>query len=140
MADGDCAHSMSAGEQETREVVACGKALTGDVLQAYLAELGVLMASHAMHAWLFFKHPAYANEREYRFLRVFEAGEPAPGLRMRMRPYDLTRYIEFDWRSGSPRTLRSVVVGPAANWAKASRFADSCISAFHPQNISLLRS
>jgi len=111
-----------------------------DILKLYLAELGTLAASHAMHASLFFKHSAYENEKEYRFLKVFEISDPIVGIKARMRPYNLTKYIEFDWRAADPKTLRSIVVGPAANWTTASRFANDCLDTFHPQNISLFQS
>jgi hypothetical protein len=38
-------------------------------------KLLVALTKHAMHAGLYFKHQGYSNEREYRFLRVFDEAE-----------------------------------------------------------------
>jgi hypothetical protein len=66
-------------------------------------------------AALFFKHKAYRNEAEYRFLELHKA-DPVPEARHRTRPDGRSvRYREFNWRSNAPSALKKIVVGPAAD-------------------------
>ena len=46
-----------------------GKKLDSKSLHEYMGELLVLTCMHCLRAALFFKHEAYANEAEYRFLQ-----------------------------------------------------------------------
>jgi hypothetical protein len=50
--------------------LAHARGLPDDVKKAYMAQLATELASRAVHAVLFFKHEAYSNEREYRFLEM----------------------------------------------------------------------
>ncbi len=115
----------------------CGENLSEAVLRAYMANLAVLLASHAMHASLFFKDENYRNEREYRFLQVHKAGEVLTDMKLRARPYTLVKYLEFDWKSADPSALKRIVVGPAADRPKAQRFAKDCGDMFYPGIVSI---
>jgi hypothetical protein len=117
-----------------------GRNLSDAVLNAYMANLTVLLASHAMHACLFFKHQCYKNEQEYRFLKVHEADPALAGVKVRMRPYSIVKYLEFDWKSDNSGALKRIIVGPAANPEKASRFAKDCLHMFCSGSISVDRS
>ncbi len=94
-----------------------------------MVELSVALAANALHAVLFFKHEAYNNEREYRFLEVHRADAP-PQVKLRSRPYSLIRYREFDWKSAAAEALRKIVIGPAAHQETARRFAGDCVRTF----------
>lgn len=108
-----------------------GRNLSEAVLRSYWNNLSVLLAMHAMDASLFFKHKAYLNEQEYRFLAVYEAGRVLADMQLRMRPYTLVKYLEFDWKGIKPGVLKRIVVGPAADFSKARRFAGDCLGMFH---------
>ncbi len=108
-----------------------GRALSDPILKQFMSELAINLAVPIFRAALFFKHEAYRNEAEYRFLQVFRRG-PVPDLRYRGRPYSLIRYREFDWRSVAPDALKEIVIGPSADRRLAPRFVDDCLRAFHP--------
>jgi hypothetical protein len=109
-----------------------GKDLDSASLHEYMDELQVLVWLHCLRASLFFKHEAYANEAEYRFLQIHKGPpEAAPTVNHRMRPNELVRYREFDWRSIAPEALTKIVVGPAADKAKATLFANECLRTFN---------
>jgi hypothetical protein len=110
-----------------------GKKLDSPTLHEYMRELLVLTSMHCLRSALFFKHEAYSNEVEYRFLQVHMAGpHPAPDVKYRTRPYELVRYREFDWRTVAASSLKKIVVGPAADRIKAPLFARECLRAYHP--------
>jgi hypothetical protein len=109
-----------------------GKRLESVVLHEYMDELLVSTWMHCLRAALFFKHEAYANESEYRFLQVHMGPPfPAPAVKHRTGHYELVRYREFDWRTGAAAALKKVVVGPAADRTKATLFAKECLRAYH---------
>lgn len=117
-----------------------GRNLSDAVVNAYMGELAVMLASHAMHACLFFKHPGYKNEQEYRFLEVCETGQALVGIKARMRPYSIVEYLEFDWKGNNSDALKKIVVGPAADSEKATRFAKDCLRMFYSESVSVDRS
>jgi hypothetical protein len=95
--------------------------------------MGELLARtwvHCLRTALFFKHEAYANEVEYRFLQL-HAADPVPEVKYRTRPYELVRYREFDWRAGAAAALKKVVIGPAADKTKGALFVKECLRAHH---------
>jgi hypothetical protein len=104
----------------------------GDALHAYMMDLLVYHSMNVIRGVMFFKHEAYRNEKEYRFQQLFRRDKPAPAVKYRKRPASLVRYREFDWRSRVPGALTKIAVGPAADRAKAARFAKDCLAAFHP--------
>lgn len=110
-----------------------GKKLESDTLHEYIGDLLITTWVHCLRAALFFKHEAYSNEAEYRFLQIHMAGPNAPpAVKYRTRPYALVRYREYDWRATTPSALTKIVVGPAADKANAATFAKDCLRAFHP--------
>lgn len=109
-----------------------GKALSSDGVHEYMGELRALLAKHTLLVGLFFKHEAYNNEQEYRFIQIHRGGSmPAPEVKFRSRPYSLVRYREFDWRSLAAGALKEIVIGPAADRDKAFQFATDCLRSFH---------
>jgi hypothetical protein len=94
-----------------------------------------LLIYHSMNVIrgiMFFKHEAYKNEEEYRFQQLFRRDKPAPSVKYRRRGTSLVRYREFEWLKWAPASLKQIVIGPAADQAKAIRFARDCLAAFHP--------
>lgn len=115
-----------------------GKALSREQLHTYMGELSVTLTMHALRAALFFKHQAYSNEREYRFLQIHRADLPAPDVKFRRRPYSLIRYREFDWKKSG--ALRQIIVGPSGDPPKAQQYAHDCVSAFYPAPVEISQS
>jgi hypothetical protein len=114
----------------------------GDALHAYMMDLLVYHAMNVVRGVMFFKHEAYRNENEYRFQQLFRRDKPAPAVKFRRRPTSLVRYREFDWRRRAPGALKKIVIGPAADRSKATRFARDCLAAFHgdPASVELVYS
>jgi hypothetical protein len=106
--------------------------LTRKQIEGYVKELFVYTSVEALRQVLFFKHHAYQNEGEFRFLQVFRADKRAPTVLYRDRPYTLVRYRQFDWRTAAEGALRQIIVGPSADPIKAPQFARDCLRAFHP--------
>jgi hypothetical protein len=116
------------------------RTMTSEVMHAYMGELLVLLAMHAMRAVLFFKHEAYRKEQEYRFLQVHRADVPPPEVKVRARASSSVRYKEFDWRTAAPGALRRIVIGPAADPENAAQFASDCLASFHSEAVEVVRS
>jgi hypothetical protein len=116
-----------------------GKQLQKDVVNAYMGQLQFWLTYYALQAMLYFKHEAYSNEKEYRFLQIFRA-DAEPEMKLRQRPYSLIRYREFDWKSKIPSALTGIVVGPAADRRMAAEFARSCLRSFHEEGVVITHS
>ena len=116
-----------------------GRDLKNAAINVYMAELQMLLTLHILQTILFFKHEAYANEREFRFLQIHKANEP-PTVKVSARRYGLVKYREFDWRSVAPDALKKIVVGPAADYGTAYQFAKDSLGLFHPRNVEITRS
>lgn len=114
-----------------------GRSLESGVINSYIKALSVALSLHALRAALFFKHEAYKNESEFRFLQIHRADVPPPEVKRRCRSHELVRYREFDWRRLKPSVLRKIVIGPAADPMKATRFAEDCLAAFHGNSVEI---
>ncbi len=117
-----------------------GTGLERPVFLEYMKELDVYLTVCVLHASVFFKHEAYSNEKEYRFLQIHRGDLPPPQVRLRSRPYTLIRYREFDWRRAGSDTLKRIVVGPAADHDKAPQFVKDCLRMFHAGAVEISRS
>jgi Protein of unknown function (DUF2971) len=109
-----------------------GRQLSDKITTEYLTELRVVLARHVARSALFYKHEAYSNEQEYRFLQIHRADVTPPGMKFRARRYSLVRYTEFDWRSVAPEALKRIVIGPSADNQRAVQFARDCLQSYHP--------
>jgi len=107
---------------------------------AVRAEWYTFLTLQALNAGLYFKHEAYFNEREYRFLEAHPLDQPVPGVKIRYQPYSLVRYREFDWRQLAPGALREIGVGPAADRLRADQFARDCLRSFHSGTVKISHS
>jgi L-lysine 2,3-aminomutase len=47
---------------------------------------------------------------------------------------------QFDWRGTRDRALNRIVVGPAADFNKASKFAKDCMHEFHVEDVEVIQS
>jgi hypothetical protein len=103
-----------------------GKNLSHDALRMYWSGLLAKCAVHLLHPSLYFKHKAYENEKEYRFLELHRA-DASPDVKFRPRDYELIRYREFGWRSAAAGALKRIVVGPGADCKKSREYADQCL-------------
>lgn len=117
-----------------------GKNMESASVNAYMKELSVYLSVHALHAALFFKHEAYRNESEYRFLQIFRGDVPPPEVKRRYRSYELIKYRELDWKRLQAGALKRIVVGPAENRTKATRFAADCLAACNVGNVEIVDS
>jgi Protein of unknown function (DUF2971) len=108
-------------------------------IDPYMSELLVKICLPFLRAALFFKHPCYSNEKEYRFFELFRADADVPDVKHLPRGYRLTRYREFDWRAVAAHSLKGIVVGPAAS-SKARQFAKECLERFHIGTVKISRS
>ena len=113
-----------------------GKDMDDASINAYMKELSVCLSVPVLRTALFFKHEAYENEQEYRFLEIHAADEP-PEVKRRSRSYDLVKYTEFDWKRPQAGMLKHIVVGPAADRTKAKRFATDCMDACHLGSVEI---
>jgi hypothetical protein len=96
--------------------------MTSDELRAYIVSLDVRFALGALHRNLFFKHPGYSSEREYRFLQVHQAFEDQPvETQLRQRGNETVRFRSLDWLAKAPNALQAVVIGPASVGLPAPR-------------------
>jgi hypothetical protein len=114
----------------------------GDALHAYMMDLLVYHSMDVVRGIMFFKHEAYGNEKEFRFQELFRRDKPAPDVKYRRRGTSLVRYREFDWRKLAPGSLKKIVIGPAADRVKATRFARDYVAAFHadPDKVDIVYS
>jgi hypothetical protein len=117
-----------------------GRGLSPYVINYYMSELYISLSLHTLNTALFFKHEAYSNEREFRFLQIFRAPDPVPNVKFRTRPYSLVRYRELDWRGLAADSLSRIVIGPAADLAVATRFANDCVGHFHIGKVDVTQS
>jgi len=108
-----------------------GRNLTDENINCYIRELLVRLLMLLFSSAIFFKHHAYSNEREYRFLSMHRAG-PVPDQKFRSRPHSLIRYREFDWKTVVGESLKEIVIGPAADPNLAFPFVRNCLHAYHP--------
>jgi hypothetical protein len=101
-----------------------------------VADLCTSLTIHLLHAAIFFKHKAYKNEQEYRFLKTYRAGMQISGLKRRPRRYSFIEYAEFDWKSAPHVTPKRLIVGPS-DQMRAGRFAENCLRLTQTQDISI---
>jgi len=85
-------------------------------------KIGTNLMFAFIYTALYFKHPAYRTEREYRYLVVTVPGAVPPGLLKRPRRSKLIDYLEMDWKAQHAASLKSIRVGPAADWSRAQTF------------------
>jgi hypothetical protein len=111
---------------------AAGVGLTRPVLDQYNRALRISLALQVYRTALFFKHPAYFSEQEYRFMQINPITNPPTGLSFRSRPHMLLRYLEFDWKTLNSASLKQIIIGPGTEPRMGGRFAYDCLKAYFP--------
>ena len=107
-----------------------GRDLPDEVIHEYMSELAVSLLVPLLRLSMFFKHRAYRNEQEYRFMYVHREG-PVSDVKYRSRPNSLIRYREYNWRSVAANSIKEIIIGPAADRSFAFPFVKDCLRAFH---------
>jgi len=104
-----------------------GRRLRPAAINEFMKQLSIHASFHVVHLALYFKHKAYAQEQEYRFLQLHAAGAEVPDLRTRARGNVFVRYTPFHWTSQYASALTGIVIGPAADGRRARTFARECL-------------
>lgn len=104
-----------------------GRDLNNMIINEFMKELSVVLGLHAIRASIFFKHKAYKNEEEFRFLQLRELNGSLEDLKQRVRNYSFIRFAEFDWMSKNQSVLREIFIGPAADQVAAKLFVQNCL-------------
>jgi hypothetical protein len=116
-----------------------GKELTQQQARIYMVQFSTMFSVLFLNASLYFKHEAYKNEEEFRFLQTFRKDLP-PNHKTRSRPYSLVKYREVNWRNVAAGSLRKIVIGPGANFPKARQFAEDCCKEFNKSPVEIVQS
>lgn len=119
-----------------------GRNLNDSVVREFIATLSTAFSIAALHSALLFKHEAYRNEDEYRFLHARKPAELRDDLKRRARGSQIIHFWEFAWKEHWPNALREVVIGPAADVEAARTFIDECLRAggFRADAVTISRS
>jgi hypothetical protein len=112
--------------------------LSNETVEAYMRDLRISLALYVFRTALFFKHPAYCNEREYRFMQIHRLDRPPP-VEFRSRPNMLLRYRKIDWKATTPDSLKDIVIGPGLDPRTGGRFVDDCLRAYLPMGTPHVR-
>lgn len=83
-------------------------------------------STHVLHASVYFKDKKYKQEDEFRLFWIQES-KYLNGIKDRPGNNESIKYWEFDWKSAGPNVLKSIVIGPAADFEKSKRFAEDCL-------------
>jgi hypothetical protein len=116
--------------------------LDNSTINEFMKQLSIQLSLCVVRAALFFKHPAYQNEAEYRLLHMRPINDPLPDLKLRARGHSLIRFTEFDWHTADQPLLREVVLGPALNEGAARPFVIECLrhAGIDPNGIRIWKS
>src|SRR5262249_34248376 len=97
-----------------------------------LGRIGTNLMFAMIYTALYFKHPAYQSEQEYRYLVATAPNTTPLGMMKRPRRSKLIDYLNLDWKSGFPTSLKSILVGPAADYARAQQFIGDTLQLHFP--------
>lgn len=86
-----------------------------------LYEIGVNLVFAFIFTALFFKHPGYSAEGEYRYIVMTRPNQRMRDLKQRTRGKRKVAYFEFDWKNHNPNALKQVKIGPAQKEARGRR-------------------
>lgn len=119
-----------------------GRGLDGQVINEFMRQLSEQLSLCVIRAALFFKHPAYQNEAEYRLLHIRPIDDPLPDLKLRARGHSLIRFTEFNWKTTDQPMLREVVLGPALDEGAARPFVMECLrhAGVNPDGVRIWKS
>jgi Protein of unknown function (DUF2971) len=118
--------------------LASRRELSDEVMNEYVERACTALAVDVVTVAVFFKHRAYEHEDELRFIEI-HSKKLAQKSEFRTRPYTLVPFQTFDWKETAGTALQEIVIGPAADEARARRFAEDCLRAFHPGTAGSVR-
>jgi hypothetical protein len=104
-----------------------GRRMSNTAINEFMKQLSIHASFSVVHLALYFKHRAYAQEQEYRFLQMHAAGAEVPDLRHRARGNAFVRYTPFHWIHQHASALTGIVIGPAADGRRARMFVRECL-------------
>jgi hypothetical protein len=96
-------------------------------INEFMKQLSIYASLAVVHLALYFKHKAYTQEQEYRFLQMHAAGAEVPDLRHRARGSVFVQYTPFHWTHQRASALTGIVIGPAADGRRARKFVRECL-------------
>jgi hypothetical protein len=105
-----------------------GRRLPNRVIGRYMGRLAAALAENVILAAILFKHAAYENEREIRFLEI-HAIDGVADVRHRSRGYKRVPFTVFDWRRAAPKALKKIIIGPGGDLDRCRQFAEECLRA-----------
>jgi len=119
-----------------------GKDLSNAIIKKFIKQLFLNLTILIFRVAVLFKHKAYENEKEYRFLKVRGVNEPNDDLEYRTRLNSVIRFTELHWKIEGQDILREIVIGPAADKILATSSANNCLRAagFDPDSINISKS
>jgi len=119
-----------------------GRGLNNATINKFMNELAIPLSISILRTALFFKHTAYKNEKEHRFLQTRSMEQPVDDLRYRARLNSVLRFTELDWKIEGQHLLREIVIGPAADENQAKLSAKNCLRAggIDPDKVNIHKS
>jgi hypothetical protein len=94
-----------------------------------MKEIGVNLLFAFIFTALFFKHPSYDSEGEYRYIVMTFPDNRIPGLKKRTgRKGRRVGYFELDWKSHHAHALKLVKIGPARKEAQGRRIVGKALA------------
>jgi hypothetical protein len=97
-----------------------------------LGRIGTNLMFAMIYTALYFKHSAYQSEQEYRYLVATAPNTTPIGMMERPRRSKLIDYLNLDWKSGFPTSLKSIRVGPATDYVRAQQFIRDTLQLHFP--------
>ena len=107
-----------------------------EIRSQFILQLGSTLGFCCVQISLCFKHPAYRHEKEYRFLKTYSYNEDKSIFQVRSRPYELVKFTEYPWKNVAADSLKEIVLGPASDEEKSSKFVRDCLRAYGLESIS----
>lgn len=108
-----------------------------DAFMGCWAELLIKIGASILRANAYFKHEAYVNEREFRFIQIHPLDSQPLVTKLRTRSYSSIRYQEFDWKDAGRDVLKKIVIGPAADVENATAFAKESLLLADQQAVAI---
>jgi hypothetical protein len=105
----------------------------------FMKRMSAALSMELVNTASIFKHTGFRNEVEFRLLEIHSINKP-PLSKKRGSPPKTINYTELDWRSVSPVSLESTVVGPAANFSEAESFVRDYLSNAGLQSVKVIKS
>jgi hypothetical protein len=117
-----------------------GRRLGNGAINEFMKGLSMQLGLFVLQTALYFKHEAYDDEAEYRFLQLRSINARLDDLKLRASKSSPIRYAEFPWFRLAPTALRQIVVGPAADFASAKHLAEQYLRAARLGDVKIARS